>query len=312
MKIITDITDHQGLQHTIVTTGTFDGVHLGHRKIFEAMKRLSEKTGQKTVVVTFDPHPRIVLKKDPDKLHLLATLQEKKQLIQSLGIDYLVVLPFDIKLSGLSPEDFVCQILIKKLGAQTIFVGYDHQFGKGKSGNKATLKTVSCKYNLEVIEIGALKKQNQIVSSSLIRSYLEKGKVEQAAQLLGYRYKITGKVVAGNKLGRKIGFPTANLELQEKLKLLPGRGVYAVRVFIKSQWHNGMLNIGFRPTLNTTTATVEVHVFDLNANLYNEEITVEFIQFLRNEEKFPDIEALSHQLKRDKIKAQEALYSNDD
>lgn len=271
------------------------------------MKRLAGKTGQKTVVVTFHPHPRIVLKKEPEKLHLLATIEEKEELIRQTGVDYLVILPFNKKLASLSPEEFVCRILIHKLGAQTVFVGYDHQFGKGKSGNKSTLKEVSCKHNLDVREVDALTDEQQIISSSLIRQLLEQGAVDQAAHKLGYQYRITGTVVKGNMLGRKIGYPTANIELEEKLKLIPGRGVYAVRVYIGNTWHNGMLNIGRRPTLNTTKATVEVHVFDMNANLYHEQLTIEFIRFIREEKKFPGLNELSKQLDRDKVIAAHIL-----
>ena len=307
MKIIRNIEQFTSLENTIVTTGTFDGVHLGHQKIFDAMNKLSSETNQKTVVITFHPHPRLVLKKEPEKLYLLATIQEKIKLIEKTGIDYLVILEFNKHLASMKPEDFICKILIKKLGAHTIFVGYDHQFGKGKSGNKETLKEVSCKNNLSVKEVDVLIKDNKVVSSSIIRELIIQGKIEEAAEKLGYKYNINGKVVKGNMLGRKIGFPTANIECTEKLKLIPARGVYAVRVFINNQWHKGMLNIGFRPTLNTKKATVEAHVFDLNANLYDEEITIEFIKFLREEIKFDNLQSLSHQLKKDKKEALQIL-----
>lgn len=307
MKVIRQLEQVTSLKDTIVTTGTFDGVHLGHQKIFDAMLKQSHNTGQKTVVITFHPHPRLVLKKEPEKLYLLATIHEKIELIEKSGIDYLVILEFNKELASMSPEDFICKILITKLGAHTIFVGYDHQFGKGKSGSKDTLKEVSCKHHFIVKEVDALSKNNQVISSSIIRELIIKGKIEEAAQKLGYKYRITGKVVKGNMLGRKIGFPTANIESKEKLKLIPARGVYAVRVYINNQWHKGMLNIGFRPTLNTTKATVEVHVFDLNANLYDVELTIEFIKFLRNEIKFENLQSLSNQLKKDKEKAIQIL-----
>ncbi|MFW6020389.1 MAG: riboflavin biosynthesis protein RibF, partial [Bacteroidales bacterium] len=251
METITDIESLHSLQNTIVTTGTFDGVHRGHQKIFEEMKNLSAQTGKPTVVVTFYPHPRLVLKKAPEKLHLLAVLDEKIKLIEKTGIDYLVILKFDHELASLSPENFVCNILIQKLGADIVFVGYDHQFGKQKSGNIETLKQVSCHNNIDVREIKALKEQDEIISSTNIRHHLENGAIEKANKLLGYHYQITGKVVKGNKLGREIGFPTANIEQANKLKLMPMQGVYAVRVFIAGSWHKGMINIGNRPTLNT-------------------------------------------------------------
>ncbi len=307
LKVIRNISESEPLHNTIITTGTFDGVHEGHRQIFRHMRELSEKSGQPTVVVTFHPHPRIVLKKEPEKLHLVSTIDEKISLINQTGIDFLVVLEFDMELAALSPEEFICKILIRKLGAKTVFVGYDHQFGKNQSGNKNTLKEVSCKHKLEVKEVSALSRQGQTVSSSLIRQQLEKGMVEAAAKNLGYNYRISGKVVKGNMLGRKIGFPTANIELQDKLKLMPGRGVYAVRVFAENQWHKGMLNIGKRPTLNTSKATVEVHLFDYNANLYDEIITIEFIRFIREEKKFPNLDELGSQLHKDRKYALQVL-----
>ncbi len=307
LKLIRDIRELQLLQNSIVTTGTFDGVHRGHQRIFDHMKLKSAKTGQPTVVVTFHPHPRIVLKKEPEKLQLLSTIDEKIKLIEKTGIDYLLILEFNAELASLKPEEFICQILISKLNAKTVFVGYDHQFGKNQSGNKHTLKEVSCRHKLEVIEVSALEDKGEIVSSSIIRHLLENGKVGEAAKKLGYNYQLSGKVVKGNMLGRKIGFPTANIELTEKLKLIPGRGVYAVRVLIGNTMHNGMLNIGKRPTINTDTATVEVHVFGFNANLYDEEITIEFIKFIRDEKKFPGLEELGRQLQQDRKHALQVL-----
>lgn len=312
MEIIRDIESlKKPLQNTIVTTGTFDGVHRGHLKIFEEMKKLSAQTGKPTVVVTFHPHPRIVLKKAPEKLHLLAVLDEKIKRIENTGIDYLVILKFDQELASLTPGEFVCNILIHKLGADVVFVGYDHQFGKQKSGNIETLKEVTCRHNIDVKEVKALKEHDEIISSTNIRNHIEKGEIEKANALLGYYYTITGKVVTGNKLGHKIGFPTANIDMENKLKLVPMQGVYAVRIFIDETWHKGMINIGKRPTLNTTKATVEVHVFDLNANLYDQVITVEFIRFLREEQKFSGLEELSRQLLKDKETAREILYNLD-
>ncbi|MGM0613750.1 MAG: bifunctional riboflavin kinase/FAD synthetase [Bacteroidota bacterium] len=309
MEVIRDIESIPPLQNTIVTTGTFDGVHRGHQKIFEEMKILSAETGKQTIVVTFHPHPRIVLKKAPEKLHLLAVLDEKIKRIENTGVDYLVILKFDYELASLTPEKFVCNILIRKLGADVVFVGYDHQFGKKKSGNIETLKQVSCRNYIDVKEVNALKENDEIISSTNIRHHIENGAIEKANNLLGYRYQITGKVVKGNKLGRKIGFPTANIEPADKLKLIPMQGVYAVRAFIAGTWHNGMINIGNRPTLNTAKATVEVHVFDLNANLYEQEITVEFIRFLREEKKFSGLDELGNQLTKDKENAREILYN---
>lgn len=300
MEIINNIEQLTPLQGSIVTTGTFDGVHLGHRRIFDKMKSLSAKTGLPAIVVTFYPHPRIVLKKDSEHLHLLSTIEEKKQLIEKSGINYLIILEFNHELASLSPEEFVCNILIKKLGARTVFAGYDHQFGKNKSGNKQTLKEVSCKHNLDIKEIDALRYEDKIISSSAIRELIENGEVAQAASMLGYYYSVNCKVVEGNMLGRKIGYPTANITVKNKLKLMPGRGVYAVRILIQESQHYGMLNIGKRPTLNTANATVEVHVFDLNANLYDEEITISFIRFIREEKKFSDLSELQKQLYRDK------------
>lgn len=307
MKIIDNIEQITPLKNSIVTTGTFDGVHRGHQSIFESMQQMASESNMPTVVVTFHPHPRIVLKKEPEHLHLLATLEEKKQLLAKTGIDYLVILEFNYELAALSPEQFVCNILIKKLGARTIFVGYDHQFGKNKSGNKNTLKEVSSRYELKVREVAALTINNQIISSSVIRQLLESSQVAKARDMLGYAYSITGRVVKGNMLGRKIGYPTANIVVKNQLKLIPGRGVYAVKVYIQNSWHSGMLNIGKRPTLNTTKATVEVHIFDLNANLYDEEITIQFLKFIREERKFPDLSALRKQLDQDKEMAEKIL-----
>ncbi|MFO8055227.1 MAG: bifunctional riboflavin kinase/FAD synthetase [Bacteroidales bacterium] len=286
--------------NTIVTTGTFDGVHRGHRKIFHAMKHLSSKTGMKTVVVTFHPHPRQVLQKEPEKLHLLTTLDEKIELVKSTGIDYLVIIEFTRDFAKLNPAEFISDILVKNLHAQLVFTGYDHAFGKGQSGSKNTLKEISAQHGLNVHEVEALQENGHIISSSIIREHLEKGEVEAAAKKLGYPYRIQGIVVKGNRLGRKIGYPTANIAVRDKLKLIPEPGVYAVHVYTPEGRHNGMLNIGKRPTLNTSKATVEVHIFNLNADLYEQEITVSFVKFIRKENKFNNMNELRKQLDRDK------------
>lgn len=252
------------------------------------------------VVVTFSPHPRLVLQKEPEKLHVLTTMDEKAARVAKMEMDYLLVLRFTPQFAAIQPQDFVRNILVENINAKLLFAGYDHGFGKGKKGNKYTLKELAGKYDLRINQVPPLYHGEEIISSSIIRKQLVQGNVETAREMLGYPYEITGDVVEGNRLGRKIGFPTANIVVNDNLKLVPGIGVYAVKVKVNNCWYDGMLNIGKRPTLNTTKATVEAHLFDMEQDIYHQTITVQFVKFLRDERKFPGLTQLRKQLDKDR------------
>ncbi len=307
--IVRDIHQFPDFSGSVVAIGTFDGVHRGHQTIFQAMTQQARKLDMPTVVVTFSPHPRLVLQQEPEKLHVLTTIHEKATRVDSMGVDYLLVLRFTPEFAAIQPQDFVRNILVENLNARLLYAGYDHGFGKGKKGNKHTLKELAGKHNLKIHQVPPLYHGHHIISSSIIRKHLVQGNVEAARDMLGYPYEITGEVVEGNRLGRKIGFPTANIVVNDNLKLVPGIGVYAVRVKVGNTWYKGMLNIGKRPTLNTTKATVEAHLFDMEQDIYYQTITVQFVRFLRDERKFPGLTALRKQLDNDRDHALRVLKS---
>ena len=293
----------------VVTIGTFDGVHLGHREVISELKRISKLSGGESVIFTFDPHPRIVISPEEDSLRLLSTIDEKIDLIGKLGIDHLVIYPFDKEFSRLSYEDFVRGILVTKMKISSLVVGYDHRFGQGRKGDFSSLELLSRSLNFNVEQLSEFLIDNQVVSSTKIRSSLEAGDILKANHYLGYPYSISGRVIAGKQLGRKLGFPTANIEAFDHHKLIPGDGVYAVVVNTKGKQYNGMLNIGIRPTvnLNADHKSIEVHIFDFDADIYNSEVTLFFMDKIRDEQKFENIDLLQEQLFKDRITALEIL-----
>jgi len=287
----------------VVTIGTFDGVHLGHREVISELKRISTITGGDSVVFTFEPHPRIVIAPQEDSLRLLSTKDEKIRLMEEIGIDHLVIYPFTKEFSKLSYSEFVAKILVGRMHISRLVVGFDHRFGQGRKGDFNSLEELSESLNFKVEQLSQLLVENKAVSSTKIRMALEAGDILKANHFLGYRYTLTGKVIEGKQLGRKLGFPTANIETFDLHKLVPGDGVYAVLVETGGKKYKGMLNIGIRPTVNYNAdhKSIEVHIFDFDSDIYNSEITLFFVEKIRNEQKFTGIVELQEQLIKDRI-----------
>ena len=308
MKIYNNINSFSGYK-PVVTIGTFDGVHLGHQRVIERLKDIAKEQGGETVIFTFDPHPRSVTSPDKANLRLLTTLDEKKELFSKAGIDHLIIYPFTKSFAQLNYSEFVNTILIDKLKTHCLVVGYDHRFGKNREGGFEYLQKSASQHHFTIEKLDPLLMDDYHISSTRIRNVLEEGDVNKANTLLGYRYTLHGRVIKGTRLGREIGFPTANIEASDVNKLIPGYGVYAVEIFAEGTIYKGMLNIGTRPTFNKNAdkRSIEVNIFDFSDNLYHKEITLIFAGKIRNEQKFSGIKALAEQLKKDKTEALKIL-----
>lgn len=300
MKVYNDINQFQAVKNAIVTVGTFDGVHLGHQAIFRRMVEDARKIGGQTVVVTFHPHPRMVLNIDSQHLRFITTQEQKLRLIEKTGIDHVIIIEFTRAFSRTSSEEFIKNYIVDKIKPARLVVGYDHHFGKNRMGDFKLLYDLSLKYNFKLERIPAQDVEHIAVSSTKIRKALEAGDVKKANKLLGYEYTICGTVVHGNAMGRKIGFPTANLAIDEQYKLIHAPGVYACRVTHKGSIYQGMSNIGFRPTVGSDNLTIEAHIFDFDQEIYGDELCISFVDRIRDEHRFESLEALSHQLEKDK------------
>ena len=283
MNVYYGIQEFKKLENAVVTSGTFDGVHLGHQKILKRLNEVAELTNGESVVITFYPHPRSVISPDNQIVKLLSTLEEKIELLEKSGVDNLLIVPFTREFSELSSEEFIQKILIDTIGTKTLVIGYDHRFGKNREGGFDYLKLNKEKYGFQIEEISRQDIENVGVSSSKIRKALQEGDVPSADHFLGRNYSLSGVIVKGKQLGRTIGFPTANIQVREIAKLIPLDGVYAVKVYYKDEAFGGMLNIGNRPTVDGTFQTVEVNIFDFDQEIYGEKLTVEFLQKIRNE-----------------------------
>ena len=304
MKIFHSINDFhigsgENIKKTILTLGTFDGVHFGHKKILEKLTQSTENDKYESLVLTFFPHPRMVLQEGSD-IKLLNTLEEKIALLDKIGIQNLVIHPFDESFSRLTAEEFVKNILVDQFHIHKIIIGHDHRFGRNRTANIKDLKEFGKQYNFEVEEISAQEINEVSVSSTKIRQALDDGNVALANKYLGYDYSLTGIVTKGKQLGRTIGFPTANLKLEENFKLIPKNGVYIVKSTINSRIVLGMMNIGFNPTVEGDKQTIEINFFDFDKNLYDQKITVSILERIRSEQKFDSIALLSAQLQKDK------------
>jgi riboflavin kinase/FMN adenylyltransferase len=300
MKIYHNLDDFSQLPNAVVTSGTFDGVHLGHQKILDRLKEVASKHSGETVVITFWPHPRLVLNPTDTKLKLLNTFEERIELIKEQGIQHLLRIPFTKEFSNISSADFIQKILVGKIGTRKLVIGYDHHFGKNREGSFEQLQLNGPRFGFDVEEIPRQEIENIGISSTKIRTALEAGDVAGASTLLGRAYSITGRVVQGEKLGRMLGFPTANLDLDSHYKLIPAEGIYAVMVLHEGQTYKGMLYIGQRPTVGGIHQTIEVNIFDFDKDIYGETLTVQFISNIRQDIKFNDLEALKKQLALDK------------
>ncbi|MBM3185487.1 MAG: bifunctional riboflavin kinase/FAD synthetase [Bacteroidetes bacterium] len=302
MRIFEGIESLGEIKNPVVTIGTFDGVHLGHQKIIEQLNFEAEKIGGESVLLTFDPHPRIVLFPENHNVKLIQTLDEKFQVLEKFNLKNLVLIPFTKEFSELTATEFVEKILIGNLKAKKFVIGYDHQFGRNREGNIQFLKSVSEKYGFEVIEISAKSIDEINISSTKIRNSLLQGDVETAKLFLSRPYEISGTVIRGNQLGRTLGFPTANVQVDSDLTLIPANGVYAIRVKIDEKMNYGVMNIGTKPTVKKTEEkSLEVFIFDFNSEIYGARITLFFEKQIRNEQKFANLEDLKMAISNDEI-----------
>lgn len=292
----------------VAATGFFDGVHLGHREVLGRMCAIARERGEESLVVSFWPHPRSVLQQDADKLRLLTALDEKRALCRSCGVDRFEVLPFTREFSRLSAESFVRDYLVDRYGVTTLIVGYDHRLGHDSFDSAEQMMDAIRRCGVEPVRVEAVSETGRTVSSTAIRGRLTEGDVEGAAQMLGYRYGLRGVVVAGNRIGRTIGFPTANMQLYEPLKLVPANGVYAVDVEVLGERHGGICNIGLRPTVGLGGGrTIETHILDFDQDIYGLDLEIRFRRRLRDERKFASLDALKAQLEADRKMAARIL-----
>lgn len=302
MIIHTDLNNFN-INNPILTIGVFDGVHLGHQKVLGRLKEIAKEKGGESVVLTLWPHPRIVLDKDVESLRLLNNIVEKKYLLSKTGIDHLIITPFTKEFSELSACEFIEEYLVKKINVKHLVVGYNHQFGKDRKAGYEFLNECAQNFGFSIEKLDAKLVDNDKVSSTKIREFLISGYLDIANNYLGYEYFISGNVIEGNQIGRKIGFPTANIKIPEPYKQVPKDGVYAVRVKLNGDSYYGMLNIGSRPTIESTlrSKNIEVHILDFDKKIYNQTVTVSFVKRMRDEKKFNGLEELKQQLEKDKI-----------
>lgn len=294
-------------QCLVATIGAFDGVHIGHQALVKRINDLALHCAGEAVVITFDPHPRQVIQSGNGSVLFLTTIKEKITLLENAGVHHLLVLPFTRELAEMDAADFVKFYLHEQLQVKKIVVGYDHHFGKGGKGNFSLLHDLSVPYGFSVEKIDEIRIFGTTVSSTIIRNYIENGDIASANAMLGYFYGFSGSVVGGNRLGKQIGFPTANILPDWDLKLIPGRGVYAVLVDYNGQQYHGMVNIGIRPTLHLNVETIEVNIFDFSQNIYGKNLNIRFVGRLRDEMRFDNIGQLQKQLVLDKIEAQRLI-----
>ena len=298
MKIYRSIEDYDEDKRSVVTIGTFDGIHLGHKKILSRLIKSSKNKDLNSVVLTFFPHPRIILNKY-NEVKMIDTLDEKIIHLNEIGIDSLIIHPFDKNFSLLSANQFIKDFLVDKLKIKHIIIGYDHRFGKGREASVTDLKNYADDYDFTVEEIKAQEIEKITVSSTKIRNSINQGDIKTTEKYLGRYFNLTGKVVKGDGLGKKINYPTANIFIEETYKIIPKDGVYLVETIIEDKLFNGMMNIGHRPTIGTNVKSIEVHLFNFNEDIYGKVISIKMISKIRDEKKFSSIEALKEQLVKD-------------
>ena len=324
MQIYHHINDFKKLTNAVVTIGTFDGVHLGHQKIIQKLIEKAHQINGETVILTFFPHPRMILHPEDHQLKMINTMAEKAMLLEKLGIHHLIITPFTRDFSNQSPQEYIEQVLLQKIGMKAMVIGYDHRFGKDRSGNLAELQQFSEVYNYDIDEIPEQDIADVAISSTRIRKALAKGDVDVANELMSHPFSLTGKVIYGDQIGRTLGYPTANLFIEESYKIIPSDGIYAVEVEIKdsrnknqvidnpfqpnqseiknqkSKIYKGMAYIGHRPTINGMSQNIEVNIFDFADDIYHQSIQLNFLHFIRHDIKFEGLEKLTEQLSRDK------------
>ncbi|MDO4229114.1 MAG: bifunctional riboflavin kinase/FAD synthetase [Capnocytophaga sp.] len=306
MNEITDITNFTSPKGTVITIGTFDGVHLGHQKIIKKLVESAKKNDLLSAIFTFFPHPRMVVQQD-DSLKLIQTLNEKKQILQSLGIDLLITYPFDASFARMTAEEFVEELLVNRLKLKKVIIGYDHRFGRNRNADINDMKRFGQKYGFEVEEISVQEIDEVSVSSTKIRNALNNGDVQTAWKYLGSPFSITGKVIHGLKIGRTIGFPTANIQVDESYKLIPKDGIYVVYSNINNRKIYGMMSIGKNPTIEGKGRSIEAYFFDFQEDIYNKTLQIYFLTYLRNEQKFDSIDELKKQLQQDERASREFI-----
>jgi riboflavin kinase/FMN adenylyltransferase len=288
--------------HPVATIGIFDGVHAGHRFILDELVQKAKKHGGESVVVTLWPHPRLILDTDIQNFKLLHTREEKIRELEHSGIDQLVFVPFDKEIASFTACEFVQNYLVDRLGVELLLVGYDNRFGRDRKGDPDGLALCASQNKFRIEKLPEFNPEFGKVSSTLIREAIQQGELEQAERMLGYHYYLSGSIVEGNHLGRQMGFPTANIHPNNPYKLIPMNGVYAIRMELRGKLYNGMLNIGFRPTIDSSSAvkTIEAHLFDVSGDFYDEPVVIHFVKRVRDEMKFSGLEALKQQLEKDK------------
>lgn len=303
MKIYQQLTDFHPPHFSVVTSGTFDGVHLGHQKILRRLQELANRKQGETVLLTYWPHPRLILQPKDKSLRLLTSLSEKVKLLEGMGVDHLIILPFTKELSQMSSEEFIRDILVDKIQTKTLVIGYDHKFGKNREGSFEYLQSHSHLFGFAIEEISRQDVDDLGVSSTKIRTALAQGDITTANKYLGRPYDLSGQVVKGQQIGRSIGFPTANIQIADNYKLLPRDGAYAVHADVNSIRYKAILNIGDRPTVDGDQKTIEAHLIDFEGDLYGQELRIYFQEFLREEKRFESLDALKNQLAVDRERA---------
>ncbi len=289
-----------------VTIGTFDGVHIGHKKIIERLNLAAKQNNLESIILTFFPHPRMVLQKDAD-IKLINTMDERSEILEQSGLNHLVIHPFSEEFSQLSAEEYVKQMLVKYLKAKKIIIGYDHRFGKGRTANINDLINYGNEFDFDVEEISKQEIEDVAVSSTKIRKALLNGEIEKANTYLGYNFMLTGKIEKGRQIGRTLGYPTANMKIAETYKLIPKQGVYVVSSLVEGKTYYGMMNIGTNPTVNGTKQSIETHFFDTQINLYDKKIKIELLKRIRDEKKFDSMEELKKAMSEDEDFAREYI-----
>lgn len=309
--IIVQKPDQLNGKSIVLTMGFFDGVHLGHKALIDLVLKRSQELGYSSAALTFWPHPRLILNKDPHKLRFLTTLNEKSRILSKLGFDFFIIHEFTPNLAAMPAEEFI-KFLVESYNVKHIVVGKDHRFGRNAEGNFDTLQKLSTQLGYTIEEVGVIELHDKNISSTKIREALQSGELERANEMLGYPYLLTGTIEEGSQIGRKIGFPTANIRPIDPLKLIPAFGVYAVLLNINGRIEKGMMNIGVKPTIdNNQKQTIEAHIFNFDSDVYHQKIEIAFIKRIRNENKFPDLEQLKIQLEKDQLNTTEILDSLD-
>jgi riboflavin kinase/FMN adenylyltransferase len=307
MKIFEGVSSLKRINNAVLTQGTFDGVHIGHKGILLHVIKEAKRLEGESVMITFYPHPRLILQPDDNNLKLLTTLAEKEQLLREIGLDNLIVLPFNQEVSQLSPLQYIRDLIVAKIHPKKIIVGYDHRFGRNREGSIEDLEKFGETFGFEVEQISAQTVKEITVSSTKIRTALASGNIALANDYLGYSYTFTGTVEHGMQLGRKIGYKTANIKVNDPMKRLPGNGIFAAIGYINGQSYKGMLSIGTNPTIENKGNSIEIHFFDFERDIYNQKLKIELVKKIRDEEKFSGLDGLVQQLKKDEVVCREIL-----